>query len=512
MHEVLEQILTYARGIWRFRWYTMVLAWMIVLVGWIIIFRMPDQYQASARVYVDTDTILRPLLSGLAIQSNTIQRVHLMTRTLLSRPNLEKVARMTDQDIRAKTPEQMEALLDEYASNIKLNSTRTDRNLYSITYHNSDPKAAKDIVQAVLTIFVESSLGEARLDSDVAQKFLGKQIKDYEAKLVEAENRLTDFKRKNIGLLPGQGGDSFSRLQAALTELEQSKLLKRESEQRRNELKRQLEKAKDEEEKGVLKVDTNLTSSLDARIQSLQTLLDQVLLRFTEEHPDVKEIRRTITLLETQKEEEIKKRSGEMMNISASENPILQQMNMVLGHANANLAASRARVKEHEERVEKFKKLIDIQPQIETELKRLNRDYSVNKKNYNLLVSRRQSASMSEEAEQTGDSVKFKVIDPPRVPNAPSGPNRILFSSIVLVVGLGIGLAFGFLLSQIRPAVYDRRSLQKLTGFPVFGAVSRAWTPELLFKRRLEFGAYILVGTTLLLAYSGVFVLYKFSL
>ena len=162
MHEVVEQGITYARGIWRFRWYAMTLTWVIVIVGWIIIFRLPDQYQATARVYVDTDTILRPLLRGLALQSNTIQRVHLMTRTLMSRPNLEKVARMTDQDIKAKTPEQMEALLDEYASNIKLNSTRTDRNLYNISYRNSDPKAAKEIVQAILTIFMESSLGEAR--------------------------------------------------------------------------------------------------------------------------------------------------------------------------------------------------------------------------------------------------------------------------------------------------------------------------------------------------------------
>lgn len=512
MHEVLEQGITYARGIWRFRWYAMVLAWVIILVGWITVFRMPDQYQANARVYVDTDSILRPLLRGLTIQGNTIQRVHLMTRTLLSRPNLEKVARMTDQDITAKTPEQMEALLDELANNIKLTSTVREKNLYSLGYRNKNPKIAKQTVQAILTIFVESSLGEARKDSDVAQKFLSKQIEEYEAKLIEAENRLTSFKRTNLGTLPGQGGDVFSRLQGAYSNLEQARLSVKEIEQRRDELKIQIEDAEDAEEDVILSiVDSSMSTPLDARIQTLRSALDQILLRYTEEHPDVIEIRRTIALLEKQQQDEIKERSKELANSSISENPVIQQIQLSLGQANVNLAAGRIRIKEFEARAEKLRKLIDTQPQVETELKRLNRDYAVHKKNYDVLVMRREAANMSDEAEQTGDNVKFKIIDPPRVPIAPSGPNRILYSSIVLVAGIGIGLAFAFLLSQIRPAIYDRRLLQKVTGFPVFGSVSRVWTPELLFKRRLESGAYILAGTVLLLAYSGVFILYNFS-
>lgn len=511
MHEVLEQGITYARGVWRFRWYAMAIAWVIVLIGWTMVFRMPDQYQANARVYVDTDSILRPLLRGLAVQSNTIQRVHLMTRTLLSRPNLEKVARMTDQDITAKTPEEMEALLDELGSNIKLTSTIKERNLYSLGYQHEDPKVAKQIVQAILTIFVESSLGEARKDSDVAQRFLDKQIEEYEAKLIKAENRRTDFKRQNLGSLPGQGGDVFSRLQAAYAELEQARLVVKETEQRRDELESQIEDAEDSEEDLLLSVDSSITASLDARIQSLQLALDHILLKYTEEHPDVIEIRRTVALLEEQKQDEIKEKSEELASSHASDNPVRQQLQLSLGQINANLAAGRVRIKEFEARAEKIRKLIDTQPQVETELKRLNRDYAVNKKNYDALVARRESASMSEDAEQTGDNVKFRVVDPPRVPILPSGPNRVLYGSGVLVGGIGIGLIVAFLLSQIRPAVYDRRSLQKLTGFPVFGSVSRVWTPELLFKRRLEFGAYILAGTILLFAYSGIFLLSNFS-
>ncbi len=96
MSEIIEQILGYLRSIWRYRWYGLGIAWLICLGGWAFIFKLPNQYEASARVYVDTQSVLRPLLQGMTVQFNPASQIDLMTRTLLSRPNLEKVARMTD--------------------------------------------------------------------------------------------------------------------------------------------------------------------------------------------------------------------------------------------------------------------------------------------------------------------------------------------------------------------------------------------------------------------------------
>lgn len=508
MNQHIETGLNYIRGIWKYRWYALLLAWVIVIVGWIMVARLPDQYQASARVFVDTDSLLRPLLKGLAIQTNVTHRVRLMTQTLLSRPNLEKVARMTDQDLRTRTQAEMEELLDDMGSKIDLTSTRTEKNLYTISYHDEDPKLAKQTVQSILTIFVESSLGEARKDSDVAQKFLDQQIEEYEAKLVEAENRLTEFKRNNAGMLPGSGGDAFARLQSAEDELQLARLNLKEAVYRRDEIKRQLEDAEESEE-GLLSsaTTTTLSTSYDARIQLLQTRLDELLLKFTEEHPNIKEIRFTLKQLEKKKQDELGQMAKESVGSSSGENAVHQQLTLSLGQANANLAAVSARVKEYEQRVEKFKLLVNTLPAVETELSRLNRDHAVNKKNYDALLSRRESAKMSDEAEQTGDNVKFKVIDPPRVPSTPSGPNRLLFSSLVLIGGLGAGLVLAFLLSQLRPAVFDRNSLREITGLPVFGSVSRVWTPGLLVKRRMELGAFSVVMLTLIMAYGGVLLL-----
>lgn len=506
MQEILQQILVYLRAMWRYRWYAMVSAWVIVLIGWFVVARMPDQYSASARVYVNTDTMLRPLLRGLTVQTDVGQRLRLMTKTLLSRPNMEKVARMTDLDIKAKTPEAMEGLLNSLASKIHIGTTRRE-NLYTISYENHDPQVAKRVVQALLTIFVETTLGESRADTDSAQKFLDQQISDYEKKLVEAENRLMDFKRKNMGMLPGQGGDFFSRLETATSELQQAKLSMREAQNRRDELKRQLEDAEDASSQYMVP-ETPVTSALDARIQNLETTLDQLLLKYTPEYPDVKEIKRTIAALKKQKQEELAAMTHNPQDNVGADNPMQQQLRLALGEADANLAAMKVRVNEYEERINKLQKLVDTLPVVETELKRLNRDYSINKKNYDQLVSRRESAKLSEEAGQTGDDVRFKVIDPPRVPLKPSGPNRLLYSTLVLIVGIGAALGLAFLLSQIKPTIYDRKTLRHISGLPVFGSVSKVWTSEGLIRRRMEIAGFSAVSVLLALSFVGIAFVY----
>ena len=116
MQEILAQAFAYVWGVWRFRWMALAIAWVVALVGWIYIAQLPSQYEASARIHVDSNTVLRPLLRGLAIQPNINQRIQLMSRTLLSRPNLEKLSRMTDLDLQAQT----EAEAECYPSPIRM--------------------------------------------------------------------------------------------------------------------------------------------------------------------------------------------------------------------------------------------------------------------------------------------------------------------------------------------------------------------------------------------------------
>ena len=120
MQEILTQVYGYLRSIWRRRWPMLLVVWFVCIVGWAFVLKMPNQYEASAKVYVDTDSMLQPLLRGIAVESNVAQQVDLITKTLFSRPNLEQVARMTDLDLQVKNDTETEALLESVKKRVTL--------------------------------------------------------------------------------------------------------------------------------------------------------------------------------------------------------------------------------------------------------------------------------------------------------------------------------------------------------------------------------------------------------
>lgn len=499
MQEIIAQLLSHVRSTWRYRWYAVMVAGPLCLASWIFVQTLPDQYEASARVYLDTQSLLRPLMKGLAVDSNVGSQVDFMTKTLLSRPNMEKVARMTDLDLKAKTPDQMNELLDMLSGKIKLEQVPQARDLYKIKYEDGNPQLAKKVVQALLTIFVESTLGESRKDTDVAQRFLDQQVKEYEARLVAAEDRLKEFKRRNIGRMPGEGRDYFQNLQAAAGDLEQARLQLREAEDRRKELQRQLSDDEPMLASTPAAPGASVTPDLDARINALQTRLDQILLNYTDQHPDVIAIKRTIEDLEKQKKAAQAKGGG-----GAGVNPYQSQLKLALSEADANVAALKSRVGAYQNRVEELKKLVNVLPEVEEQLKQLNRDYDVTKGNYESLLARRESANLSEQLGQTSESVKFRVVDPPYVPPAPSGPNRPLLTSGGLAGSIAVGLIFALILAELNPSFDSRRALMEVTNLPVLGGVSMIWTDDQLRKKRLELWGFSLIIVVLLGIYSAV--------
>ncbi len=499
MHEALTQLMSYLRATWRRRWYIVVVAWLVSIGGWVWVYTLPDRYEAAARVFVDTQSLLRPLLSGLAVQPNFDQQVSMMTRTLISRPNLEKVARMTDLDLRAKSPGQTEELLNELAAHISLQGTGRD-NLYTIAYQNRDPNVAKRVVQALLTIFMESSLGGTRKDIRSSQKFIEGQLKDYEDKLNAADKALTEFKRNHMGTMPGEGGGYYSQLSAMNDQINQAQLDLREAENRRDQMKRQLSDTGEQDTASSADLAPPADPVIDARIKSLQSQLDDLRLRYTDQYPDVIGIKRLIAQLEEQKKREAKlAKSGP--SAAQAQNPVYQQLTIALAEADANVAALRARLNEYQGRYARLKAAADRIPLVDQEYKALMRDYSVYQSNYQSLLARRESAAMSGELETKTDVVDFRVIDPPRVPLTPAWPNRPLLLSLVLLGAIAGGVAVAFMVGQIRRTVDDRRALREISGFPLLGSVTLIQTDEAKRKKRKGLLAYILSFVGLLGAY-----------
>jgi hypothetical protein len=143
-------------------------------------------------------------------------------------------------------------------------------------------------------------------------------------------------------------------------------------------------------------------------------------------------------------------------------------------------------------------------PEIEAQLAQLNRDYLVNRENYQKLVERRESAKLSGDLSSATDMLTFRVIDPPSVPLTPAGPNRIRLFSIVFGAALVAGLATALLMSQVRPTFLSQASLREVTGMPILGTVSMTWTSAQTIKRKRRLWALGAAVFMLFGVYGGV--------
>ena len=492
MEDLIAQLVTLSKGIWKYRFWAVITAWVVLLAGTVGVYTMRDQYYATARVFVDTESILKPLLAGMTTVPNVEQQVSIMSRTLLTRPNVEKVIRMVDLDLKSKSVKEHEALVANLMTQIKIAGT-VQNDIYTISYTNENPQAVKDVVQAFLTIFVEGSFGDKKQDSEKALRFINDQIKNYEDKLIAAESALKDFNLKNIGLLPKQGTEYGSRMAENTDVLSQARLELREAEQARDALQREIS--------GIpagAKMDSQAAlppSETELRIQSLNKNLDGLRLQYTEIHPDIVSAKRLIAQLESAKRDEDANRKAGAGSTSGY-SPMLQQMKMSLATAEARVASMRARVEEYSSRSARLRELTTAAPGVQQQFAQLNRDYEINKQNYEKLVASRESAKLSGELSATTEMMTFRVIDPPTKPLAPTGPNRTRLLSLAFAAALAAGIVVAVLMSKVRPTFVSIGSLRQETGLPILGSVGLNWTPHERVRHRkmvMYFGVSLLL-------------------
>jgi polysaccharide chain length determinant protein (PEP-CTERM system associated) len=501
MKQELDRVLEEVRSAWRFRWMALAAASLVSVLGWSIVFTLPDRYAADARVFVDTRTALKPALQGLTTDQNVDAQINYVRQSLLEGPQLEQIAKqtgvlpvsVTDERTRTRILSTLSdgIALTVFSAGSQGDERSTAGTIYSFHYTDGSRDRALRVVEALLTTFVEQTLGGKREGSEHAQKFLETQIKDYEQRLSAAEDRLAAFKKKNVGLMPSEQGGYFTQLQNEVDAAKKADTDLSIALSRRDELAKQLHS-----DAAISAAGTSTTmvggrgmtggSDTLSRIQETQAKLDELLLKFTDKHPDVIAARATLDELKKRRAVELENlRRGDASAVASSgagNNPVYQNIQLELNKEDVEIAALRRESAQHQSTVAELRQRLNSAPQVEAEYQQLNRDYDVNKAQYAALLGSYQKARLGERADNAG-SVRFEVVLPPTASVTPVWPRRTVLLGGIWMGAMLMGAALAYGLHVFKPIVSSVAAVNELTSFPVLGVVSVAFPS----RQRQEF-------------------------
>lgn len=496
MQEQAFQVLTMIRSAWRFRWVGLAAAWLICLGGWAQVVTMPDEYQATAAMYVDTQSQLREILESQIIELDIESQLNQLREELLATPQLRVVARQTGLASTSATVDELEPIVARLKQKVQISVNGSSRrnqqsNLYTIQYRDTNRSRALDVVGTLLEKFIQDAQAARDQESETTKEALERERDRWAQLLSEAEAALAVFKREHADVLPSSQGDYFQRLQADKAELEQLTDDLESAQSRRDQIRAQ----RDAAASGVganagLDGSTAVISPLEQRIRDDEARLDELMLTATEQHPTVKMLRARIEELYQRLDEEAEARQrGD--GVALTSDPVFQQLSLDLFAAEQDIAELAVAVGRRESQVAELQDRIDEIPAVEAELTALTRDYDFYNSEYQKSLRNLEIERLTRETSQN-EQMKFSIFEPPTAPTSPVAPDRPRLLAVVLLAGLGIGGAIAFVLSQLRPVFPNQRVLSEIVGLPVLGTVSRTWKERHKARQRRAMLAFVL--------------------
>jgi polysaccharide biosynthesis transport protein len=359
---------------------------------------MPKVYEAKSIIFIDRN-FLNDLIKNVTIAPAFEEKVKALSIVMKSRSMLIKVMNDLDLDINNKSAEDLEVLLKDFQDKtnitVEINkSNRKDMDLFIVSFSHSDPKMASNYVNTLVRRYIEDNLSLKREEAYGANRFLVEQINLFKEKLAKTETEISRLKKDQ----------SFVQSE---------------------------------------------------RLRVLQRKLNDLLVQYTESHPEVIKIRADIDQLKEQ--------------MAASQG----------GSARSQLADAARAGGEKSEGVrnrEGNSSSRDI-PAGNRSLLDLEREREMNKKIYEELLASLGKSEVSTQVEVQDKAGAFRILDPAIVPTKPVSPKMRLM--IILSVLLGVAAGAGIVILQdLMDSSVRSVDMAKKLGLPVLAVIPTIQTAQ----------------------------------
>lgn len=465
-------------GILRRGWWILLIPALLgPILGYGVSLFLPEKYTSQTLVLVEQPKVPDRIIPPIVIEE-LAQTLGTMKEKILSRARLEPIVKdnnLFGQDAK-RLP--MEDLVTRMRDSVKITPVTAigsrDGGVpgFTIAFTYSDARTAQLVCNQITAMFIEEDLKRREGNAQGTADFLESQLQEAKRKLDEQDAKLAEFKRRNIGQMPGNEGVSLQLLMSSMAQLDATTqaISRTQSDKAYQEtiLQQQL---------AAMQTAPDGTSpqALDKQMATLQAELVQLEGRYTPDHPDVVKKKREVAQLQERIAEQsaaVKKAPPERtQTTTALEPPSIMQLRNQIRLLNQTIAEKTRDQARLQENIRTYQARVQLSPQIEQEFKELTRDYDTAMGFYNDLLAKKTSSEMSIALITKQQGQYFKIMDPANLPASPSYPNRLLFAGGGLGGGLGLGLGIVLLLEMKDKAMRYEADIVHFLDLPALAQV-----------------------------------------
>jgi polysaccharide chain length determinant protein (PEP-CTERM system associated) len=439
---------------------------------------VPKKYEATSTVFIERN-IINSLVRNITITPAIEERLRVISYAIKSRNLLLKVIDEVDFNVKKENPAELEKLVAslQVRTFVKMVNKGAGTDLFIISFKDSDPKIARDYVNTLVRRYVEENISEKREETYEANKFLTEQRKFFKEKLDNAEEKIVNFRRDKGVFIAVDERTIIGEIKSAEENLDTINMQKMELEARKSLTEKQI---REEKPYTVAMLGRSKGDLLSDRLIMLQNKLNELLVRYTANYPEVIKIKAEIETIKIQLQdksavsEEVHNPETEISTL----NPLQQKLKEELAKINTELAALSVKERHFKEIVESKKKYLGEVPLEKKTLADLERERDSYKKIDDELVLKIGQSEVSKQMEIQDKAETFRIVDPAILPTKPVFPDRVLIILAGVLASIGAGAGAILVLHHLDHTVKTIDELKKIVKPPVFAVIAQIVTEE----------------------------------
>ena len=486
--EIIEIIL-------KRRWLIIVPFCFTMLVGVYLAMTLPKLYKAGTLILIQPQKVPTSFVQPI-VSSDMETRISTISQQILSRSNLEKIIQQFKLFNEPENSKMFfEDKIEKLRLRIKVDVTRTrgDADAFSISYTGEDPEKVMQIANTLASFFIDESLKIREETALGTNTFLDVELESMRKRLEEKEAYLKTYRERYMGGLPEQLDTNLRVLDRLQEQLNSKQQGLRDAQNRLDLLNAQMLAREKSLESSVASQAPNSaieSGEMDTSLQ-LARLKEQLAVlktRYTEAHPDIQRLQTIIAKME-------KESIGKIQGAAPGQGiPSVQSMERRKRQDEVliEIQTLKADIQSITNQIQIYQKRVEDTPKREQELLSIKRDYQNIMASYNSLLGRKLEAELAVNMEKKQKGEQFRIIDSARLPEKPVSPNMKKLFAIFVVIGIGIGGGFTFLLEFLDHSFKRPDDIESYLGIPVLATIPLIVQPRTLFKKRIVNWASIL--------------------